>query len=346
MTFRVNLPGSGLAFDCGAAESLLDAAARAGLELPYSCRSGVCGSCEGAVLAGDYVLSTRNGDGAAQTGPAQRVKLCRLRPRSDLAIAPREVRKVDPNAQKTVKAKVHKISKPAADVAVLKLRFPAGVRVKFKAGQYLNVLLDGGLVRSFSMANAPHESDGVELHVRYLPDGVFAEQLFNVLKPGDVVSVRLPFGDFYLRESEQPIVFLAGGTGFAPVKSIIEDMVRKGVRRPVRLYFGARTPQLLYMHDLCERWARELPGFVYVPVVSDAGADAPWAGRTGLVHRAVLADLPDLSGHQVYACGAPAMIEAAREAFEREGRLDHGAFFCDAFSPSSEVSPAPAVAAA
>jgi NAD(P)H-flavin reductase/ferredoxin len=346
MTFRVNLPESGLAFDCGAGESLLDAAARAGLELPYSCRSGVCGSCEGEVLAGDFVLTTRNGDGPAETGPAQRVKLCRLKPRSDMAIQPREVRKLDPSAQKTVKAKVYKISKPAADIAVLKLRFPAGVRAKFKAGQYLNVLLDGGMVRSFSMANTPHESDGVELHVRYLPNGVFAEQLFNLLKPGDVVNVRLPFGDFYLRESEQPIVFVAGGTGFAPVKSIVEDMVRKGVKRPVRLYFGARTPQLLYMHELCERWAREIPGFVYVPVVSDAGPTADWAGRTGLVHRAVLEDLPDLSGHQVYACGAPLMIEAAREAFERQGRLDHGAFFCDAFSPSSEVSPAPAVAAA
>jgi len=343
MTFQITLPESKLSFACGGDENLLDAAARAGLSLPYSCRAGVCGSCEGTVLAGDYVLATRNGDGPDQCGPAQRVKLCRLKPRSDLSLQPREVHPLDLNAQKTVKAKVYKISKPSADVAVLKLRFPAGVRVKFKAGQYLNVLLDGGLERCFSMANPPHESDGVELHVRYLAGGVFAEQLFNTLKPGDVVNVRLPFGDFYLREGTAPIVLLAGGTGLAPIKSIVEDALRKGSTRPMRLYFGGRTKELLYMHDLCERWSREIPGFVYVPVVSTA--DPAWTGRTGLVHQAVLDDLPDLSGHAVYACGAPPMIAAAREAFERDGRLDPAAFYCDAFVPSSEITTPQAVAA-
>jgi CDP-4-dehydro-6-deoxyglucose reductase len=341
MAFQIKLQDSEFSFACGEGDTLIDAATRAGLELPYSCRSGVCGSCEGDIVEGDYVLAGRTDVGPGQCGPAQRVRLCRVKPRSDLLVHPRAVRRLDPNAHKTIKAKVYKITRPAADVAVLKLRFPAGVRAKFKAGQFLNVLLDGGLERCFSMANAPHESDGVELHVRYLPNGVFAEQLFKVLKPGDFVNLRLPFGDFYLREGDQPIVFLAGGTGFAPVKSVIEDAIRKGVRRPMRLYFGARTPELLYMNELCERWAREVPDFAYVPVVSDAVPE--WTGRSGLVHQAVLEDLSDLSGYQVYACGAPPMIAAARAEFEGSG-LDPAAFFCDAFSPSSESSPASAPA--
>jgi CDP-4-dehydro-6-deoxyglucose reductase/3-phenylpropionate/trans-cinnamate dioxygenase ferredoxin reductase subunit len=339
MTFQVNLVDSGITFACGVQDNLIDAAMRAGWELPYSCRSGACGSCEGNIVAGNYVSAGRTGDSSVQSGPAQRVKLCRVKPCSDLVIQPREVRRLDPNAHKTIKAKVYRITRPATDVAILKLRFPAGVRAKFKAGQYLKVLLEGGEERCFSMANAPHESDGVELHVRYLPGGLFAEQLFNTLGAGDFVNVRLPFGDFYLRDGSAPIIFLAGGTGFAPVKSIIEDLVHKGVRRPMRLYFGARTPELLYMNDLCERWARELSEFTYLPVVSEAAPD--WTGRVGLVHRAVLEDVATLAGCQVYACGAPPMIAAARADFEQIGQLEPSAFFCDAFSPSSEAGLAP-----
>lgn len=214
--FKIDLPQSGMSYDCKDDETVLDGAMRAGLEFPYSCRSGVCGSCEGDVVAGEYAIAGRTGDDRGHCGPSERVKLCRVKPCSDMVLHPREVRKLDPNAHKTVKAKVYKIAKAASEVMILKLRFPAGTRVKFKAGQYLKVMLDNGEERSFSMANPPHQNDGVELHIRYLKGGLFSELLFNSVKAGDTLTVRLPFGDFYLRKTEAPIVFVVGGTGFAP----------------------------------------------------------------------------------------------------------------------------------
>ncbi|MDB5998655.1 MAG: flavin oxidoreductase, partial [Rhizobacter sp.] len=176
-----------------------------------------------------------------------------------------------------------------------------------------------------------------ELHVRYLPGGQFAESVFNVLAAGDIVRLRLPFGDFHLRDTQAPIVFVAGGTGFAPVQSMVEDVMRRRVERPMRLYFGGRTPELLYRDALARGWAAKWPALRYVPVVSSPSAGDGWSGRTGWVHDAVIADLPTLAGHEVYACGSPAMISSAREAFERHG-LAPADFFCDAFAPAMELA--------
>ena len=333
---RIHIEG-GPSFDCAPTENLVNAAERAGWEIPASCRAGICGTCEGAVCDGQFVVPGRNDDGALLHGPAQPVKLCRARPRSDLTIAPREVHAVDPAARKLLSAKVLKIEKPAAEVAVLKLRFPAGVRARFKAGQYLRIVLDDGAERCFSMANPPQQNDGVELHVRYLAGGRFSEAVFNTLQPGDAVKLRLPHGDFWLRESARPIVFVAGGTGFAPVQSMVEDLLRRGVQRALHVYFGGRTPELLYRDALVRQWQAKRPGLAYVPVVSSPAPGDGWSGRTGLVHEAVLHDLPSLAGHEVYACGAPAMVAAAKEAFVRAG-LDAQHFFCDAFAPSMELA--------
>lgn len=332
---RIVTADDAVAFECAAHESIIAAAERAGWELPASCRAGVCGSCEGDVLSGSFVTPSRQDPGPQRHGPISQVKLCRVRPCSDLRIAPREVRRRDTSNQKEISAKVLRIERPAAEVAVLKLRFPAGVRAKFRAGQYLRVLLDDGQERSFSMANPPQQSDGVELHVRYLEGGRFAEQLFHQLQPGDSVRVRLPLGDFYLRESEAPVIFVAGGTGFAPVQSILEELLKKGTQRALHLYVGARTPELLYRHALAQRWA-DAGRLRYVPVVSSA-AGAGWSGRSGRVHEAVLEDMPDLTGHEVYACGSPGMVAAARDAFGQRG-LAAAHFFCDAFAPSQDVS--------
>jgi CDP-4-dehydro-6-deoxyglucose reductase/3-phenylpropionate/trans-cinnamate dioxygenase ferredoxin reductase subunit len=336
--YRIALEG-GPSFECADGENLVAAAERAGWALPASCRAGICGSCEGVVCDGSFVVPGRTGDGPLLQGPAQPVKLCRARPRSDLTIAPREFAPVDAASRKLLAAKVMRIDKPAADVAVLKLRFPAGVRAKFRAGQYLRVVLDDGAERSFSMANPPQQNDGVELHVRYLPGGRFAEALFHTLQPGDTVRLRMPQGDFWLRESDKPAVFVAGGTGFAPVQSMVEDLLRRNVARPVHVYFGARTPELLYRGDVAAQWTQKRAGLAYVPVVSSPEPQHAWAGRTGLVHDAVLADLPDLSGHQVYACGAPGMVAAAREAFVQHGLAPED-FFCDAFAPAVEQADA------
>ena len=187
------------------------------------------------------------------------------------------------------------------------------------------------------MANPPHSNDGVELHVRHLQGGRFSEAVFTTMKPGDTVTLRLPQGDFFLRESDKPIVFVAGGTGFAPVQSIIDDMLRRQINRPVRLYFGGRTPEFLYRDAFAKQWTVKRPGLVYVPVVSSPTTGDNWNGRTGLVHEAVIADLPTLAGHEVYACGAPAMVAAARDAFVAHG-MAAGNFFCDAFASSVELA--------
>lgn len=332
--FRIAIK-NGPSFECAGHENLLTAAERAGWALPASCRAGVCGSCEGRIEQGSFVVPGRQGEGAPIQAPADAVKLCRARPRSHLCIAPREFAPVDEQARKPLAAKVLRIDKPSAEVAVVKLRFPAGVRAKFRAGQYLQVLLPEGQERCFSMANAPQSNDGVELHVRYLPGGLFAETVFHLLKPGDAVQLRLPLGDFYIRDSDRPIVFVAGGTGFAPVQSMVEDLIRRGVQRPMTIYFGARTADLLYRESVVQQWRHKRPDLGYVPVVSSPRPEQAWDGRTGRIHQAVLDDLPSLGGHQVYACGAPGMIEAAREAFMQHG-LPAAHFHCDAFLPSAE----------
>lgn len=328
-SFRVCIVG-GPEFSCGADENLVAAAERAGWQLPASCRAGVCGSCEGEVSGGEFVVPGRQGEGPVQRGHVSSVKLCRVKPRSDLSIVPRHIAALDPKAQKPLLGKVQRIDRPCAEVAVVKLRFNAGVRAKFKAGQYLKVLLADGQERCFSMANPPQQNDGVELHVRYLPGGRFAESVFLTLQPGDMVTVRLPVGEFTVRESDRPLVFLAGGTGFAPVQSMVEDLIRRNVQRPITVYFGAKTPEHLYPLAIAHQWAQRRPGLLFVPVVSEPRPEDGWTGRTGYVHAAVLQDYPDLQGQSVYACGAPAMIDAARLAFSSAG-LPQDEFFCDAF---------------
>ncbi len=319
MSFSVRVRGTPIVFPCAEEQSVLDAALEAGWELPYSCRRGACESCRAPVVAGEFTGPTAFGGDAL---------LCQARPRSDLEIAPREIRRLDPGARKRIGARVYRIDRPADDVAVVQLRFPAGVRAKFKAGQYLEVLLGDGTRRSFSMANPPQQSDGALLHVRVLPGGAFSQALLSTLKPGSSLEIELPFGDFYLRDSGAPAVLLAGGTGFAPLKSMLEDLFRKGGARELHLYWGARRRKDLYALELPQKWAAQRAGFRFVPVLSEE----TWEGRTGLVHQAVLDDFASLEAHEVYACGAPAMVEAARRDFTAQRQLLPDNFYCDPFA--------------
>lgn len=327
MTWDVTVAGTPHRFPCEAGESLLDAAERAGFELPYSCRKGVCGNCEGGLDSGEVVVA-----GAACTAAGQGILYCRAMPSSDVTIRPSSIRPADRSARKRVLARIHRIDRLADDVTLLRLRFPAGVRVRFRAGQYLQVVLRDGQRRQFSMANPPGISDEAHLHIRHVPGGHFTGAILPGLERGQSLEIELPFGDFHWREEhEGPIVFVATGTGFAPMASIIEDMLKRKVERPLSLYWGGRTPRHLYALETVAAWRARHAGLRFVPVLSDEPAGALDGARAGMVHRAVLEDFPDLSTAHVYACGSPAMIAAARSEFAAHAGLPPAHFFSDAF---------------
>jgi NAD(P)H-flavin reductase len=334
MTFQISVANTEYKFPCEPNESVLDAAQRAGFEVPYSCRKGVCGTCKGRLVSGETRAYAGDALGPAERAAGQ-VLFCNTRPRSDLVIEPRSIVMADPFARKTVNARVFRLTRLAEDVMLVHLRFPAGVRVRFKAGQHLNLILDNGERRDFSMANPPRESDGAQLHIRHVPGGAFTTQVFRDLKQGDILRAEIPFGDFVLRESPKPILFVAGSTGFAPIKSMIEDMAIKSIDREMTLYWGARRRSGLYS-ELPGRWAAQNPRFRYVPVLSDVAEPGI---RHNLVHRAVLEDHPSLARFQVYACGVPAMTQAALAEFTAAG-LPADEFFADAFVTRADVAAA------
>jgi CDP-4-dehydro-6-deoxyglucose reductase len=225
------------------------------------------------------------------------------------------------------------------DVIIMSLQLPATERMQYKAGQYIEFLLKDGKRRSYSMANAPHTDENISLHIRHMPGGLFTDQVFGTLKERDILRFEGPLGTFFLREeSDKPIVLLASGTGFAPIKALVEHAVHLKLTRPITLYWGGRRPQDLYMHALCEEWSNSLPNFSYVPVISDALAEDQWQGRTGFVHQAVMQDFPDLTAHQVYACGVPVMVEAARHDFVKTCKLPEEEFFADSFTSQADLA--------
>ena len=333
MSYDVRVAGSEIVFGCEPGETVLDAAERAGYAMSYSCRKGVCSTCDGGLTAGTCEV---RGRGTVE-GPATGVLLCQSRPVSNVAIAPQRIVSREPPARRTVEAKVHKITTAAPDVAAVAVRFPAGVRVKFRAGQYLTVRLPDGDTRNYSMANPPHQNDGALLHVRRVPGGRFSGELLDGLTKGDTLTVELPFGEFALdHDSDRPVVLVATGTGFAPVKSMVEDQIKRSGDRRLHLYWGARSRDDLYLAELPDRWAEKYDWFSFTPVLSRP--DPAWPGRSGYVHRVVLADHADLGSHDVYACGNPDMTAAARADFAAAG-LDPDRFFCDAFVASGDAQP-------
>ena len=346
MSFQVTLQPSSLGFPADADETILEAALRAGLLLPYSCRDGACGVCKSKVLAGEvdlghFVESTLT-EADRDAGMAL---LCCARPLSDLVVEVRQVGRAGDIPVKKLPCRVQKLTRAADDVIVLELKLPASEKFQFIAGQYIDFLLADGKRRSFSIASAPTVDDRLELHIRHVPGGLFTTQVFEKLKEKDILRFEGPLGSFRLQEdSTRPVVLLAGGTGFAPIKSIVENAIATAQNgrppRPMTLYWGSRNVAGLYQLDLARSWEARLPGFRFVPVISDSTDDTSWSGRTGLAHAALMADLPDLSGHEVYACGSPTMIDAARADLIRHCGLPAEAFFADAFSFSNDTKAA------
>ncbi|MGE0558661.1 MAG: CDP-6-deoxy-delta-3,4-glucoseen reductase [Burkholderiales bacterium] len=334
MSCQITIQPSGHVFQTEPNETILEAALREGYMLPYGCRNGACGSCKGKVITG--AVDHGKSQETALT-PAERVQgmalFCQAQPLSDLVIECREIGAVKDIPVKTLPCRVQSLELVAPDVMRIRLRLPAAERLQFLAGQYIDILLKDGTRRSLSMANPPHDDDLLELHLRNY-GGPFSQHVFTRMKEKDILRFEGPLGTFFLREdSDRPVVLLAGGTGFAPVKAIIEHAIHGNIKRPMVLYRGARHAADLYLNELPERWQHE-HGITYVPVLSDASDEDRWTGRRGLVHHAVMEDLPDLSGHEVYACGAPAMIEAARRDFRERCGLPDSAFYADAFTPA------------
>jgi CDP-4-dehydro-6-deoxyglucose reductase, E3 len=334
--YTITLQASGKHFDAQPDESVLDAARRAGLALPYSCLAGVCGSCKATLVSGDchYPHNPPSALNAAEVARHQ-VLLCQAVPRSDLVVAAREVASVASMPRRMLALKLIERQLLAPDVMRLRLTPPRAEPLAYLAGQYLDVLLPGGKRRAFSIANAPHLGPDIELHVRHVAGGDFTHRVFNDLAPGAVLRVEAPLGTFVPREdSERPMILVAGGTGFAPIKAIVEHFLHLGSRRAMHVYWGARTPRELYLRALPEHWAAVTPTLTFVPIVSDPQPATDT--RRGLVHEAVLKDHHELASFDIYMSGPPALIDAGRRSFVQAGLAEERLYY-DSFDYAPDV---------
>lgn len=336
--FNVTVQPSGRRFTVDAGEAILAAGIRQGIGLPYGCKDGACGSCkcrklEGTVTHGPHQSKALSADEAA----AGWVLTCCAIPQTDVLLESRQVTELGALPIKKLPTRVTSMTQVSPDVMVLQLQLPANDNFSWRAGQYVEFILRDASRRSYSMANAPLASAGIELHIRHMPGGKFTDHVFGAMKEKEILRIEGPYGSFFLREaSTEPIILLASGTGFAPIKALLEHMQRLESTRPVTLYWGGRRPHDLYM----DAWVREqmalMPTLRYVPVVSDALPEDGWTGRTGFVHRAVLEDHADLSGYQVYACGAPIVVDSARVDFTAMAGLPPDEFYADAFTSEAD----------
>ena len=344
MSFQITLQPAARNFAVERDETILPAAIRQGIGLPYGCRDGACGSCkskliEGRVIHGAHQLKALS----VAEEEAGFILTCCATPQTDCVVEARSVPGAGEYPVLKMPSRVLSIEKPTPDVAVLRLQLPANQNLQYRAGQYVEFILQGansGARRSYSMANAPDElgsPPAIELHLRHMPGGKFTDHVFTAMKEKDILRMEGPFGSFFLRsDSAKPMILLASGTGFAPIKAIIQQLQHKGIQRPAVLYWGCRKKADLYQHDWCVDAAAGMHNLRYVPVLSEPTADDHWTGRTGFVHQAVMADWPDLSGHQVYACGAPVMVESAQRDFVARCGLPTDEFYADAFTSEAD----------
>jgi CDP-4-dehydro-6-deoxyglucose reductase len=339
MNVSVTVQPAGRRFEVLRDEPVLSAAIRQGIGLPYGCKDGACGSCKSRLLEGRVIHGAHQLKALSEAEEAAGLILtCCATPQTDCVIEQRQVSAAGQFAILKMPARVSSRERVAPDVVVMRLQLPANQVFRYHAGQYVEFILRDGVRRSYSMANAPESAEGgMELHIRHMPGGRFTDHVFGAMKDKEILRLEGPYGSFYLREdSERPVVLLASGTGFAPIKAMVEHMRAAGIARPTRLYWGARSRVDLYLDAWARAAAAELPWLSYVPVLSEARPEDAWDGRAGFVHHAVIADLPDLSGHEVYACGVPVMVESARRDFVAQAGLPDECFYADAFTSEAD----------
>ncbi len=337
--FQVRLAGNGTTFTVRTGESVLDAALRQGVMLPYSCKNGTCGSCKGTLVDGEVHYPFHPPLALERHEIADgKTLLCQAEPLEDLVVEAREIEAIRDIEIRRMPARVMEKALLAPNVMKLTLKLPAAQRLQFLAGQYIEVLLAGGKRRAFSIASPPSRESEIELHVRHVDGGDFTGWVFNELKESDILRLEGPLGTFFVRHDieDRPMIMMGGGTGFAPLKSMIEDLLAHDDRRPIHLFWGARTPGELYQEGLIREWTRDHPHIRYSSAISEPDDERGQKGFAGFVHEAVVDAYPDLSAHDVYMSGPPAMIDAAKQAFAKHG-VDMDRLFYDSFEFGADV---------
>lgn len=331
MSYNVQLSEQDINFDVKENETLLEAALRQGHSLPYGCRNGLCGSCKARIVTGEIIYPNGLPDGLTAADKKQGYALlCQANAASDLIIKARTIESSADIKLRQFPCRVTKFEKLSEDVIRLILELPKSERLQFLAGQYIDILMRDGKRRSFSLANPPDRDQQLELHIRYYGGGLFSEYAFKDLTEKTLLRIEGPLGQFTLHESDRPIIMIAGGTGFAPVKSLIEYTLMNDDKRSIQFYWGARTIEDLYLDELPKQWSRDHAHIEYKPVLSEVDKLNGWKGKTGFVHEAVLKDHADLSAYDIYACGPPPMIKAILESFPANG-LNKDQIFSDSF---------------
>ena len=333
MSYQLQILPVGLSCPLLPEQTVLDAALADGLMLKHSCRTGTCGRCKGQELSGDVDHGNSPLEVLSAAERAQGLALfCCATARSDLVIEAPEVTALRGIGIQQMGVRVASLDKVSSDVAVLRLTLAPGAGFTYFPGQYVQVLLKDGSRRSYSMATRTPRDNQMELHIRHMPGGVFSGHVFNALQPKAILRMEGPFGSFYLRDSERPMIFLASGTGFAPIQALLEQLREQGHnRRPVYLYWGGRRREDLYRHEQLLAWEAQLPWLRYTPVLADPTPACDWQGATGFVHRQVLSDFQSLKGFEVYACGAPIVVDSARRDYVELRQLEATDFYADAF---------------
>lgn len=331
MSFKVKLSKQNTSFNVEENETILEAALRQCHNLPYGCRNGSCGSCKAMLTEGEVRYDHGLPEALSEKEHQQGLTLlCKAKAISDVVIESRSIESSDDIKIRQFPCRVTTCEKLNDDVIRLILELPKTERLQFLAGQYIDILMKDGKRRSFSLANPPHEDQKIELHIRYYEGGLFSEYAFHDLKNKALLRIEGPLGQFTLQKSDRPIIMIAGGTGFAPVKSLVEDSLAKNDIRPIHIYWGARTETDLYFDEVAKQWATMHEHINYIPVLSEVDSTGNWTGKTGFVHEAVLEDYDDLSSHDIYACGPPPMINAVVESFPEKG-LNRDRLFSDSF---------------
>ena len=315
---HVTLVPSGEQIEAEADESILDAALRAGLNLPHSCKAGRCGSCRARLVRGKVHYPGRRPPGLSEAEERDGyVLLCQSRADGPVAVATRQIQSVTDIRIHSLPCRVQRMQRLAPDVMALWLRLPAVEPFSWQPGQYIDVMLSGGRRRSFSLANPPHEGSLLELHVKRSRSGEFTSLVFDSMTEGTLLRVEGPLGQLAYRDGTGPVLLVGGGTGYAPMKAILRHVLETGLQRRVVLFWGGRVAGDLYE----DAWLRELAArerrFRYVPSLSEG--DGREGVHPGLVHEAVIASGEPLGAADIYAAGPPDMIAAVREMLPRHG---------------------------